>query len=173
MDGKRVRSEVVVFNGTRYHRYPDSSHRSLRLYFNDGNRRSLHRAIWESLHGPVPRGFHVHHKDRNALNNDPDNLEARDGREHAKEHLDAHREEMRRRDLLCCWCRKKFSSAASHTRFCSNRCKSAWRRASGVDDRKRFCVMCGKQFIRNRFEGVVTCSRHCASCFRESNRRRL
>ena len=32
-----------------------------------------------------------------------------------------------------------------NARFCSNKCKSAWRRASGVDDEDRTCIVCGRR----------------------------
>jgi hypothetical protein len=42
--------------------------------------------VWESLHGPVPRGSVVHHRDRNSLNDEPANLQAMTRKEHADEH---------------------------------------------------------------------------------------
>lgn len=51
-------------------------------------RRALHRTIWQDYHGrPIPKGYHVHHKDENPLNNSPENLEAKPGGEHLREHL--------------------------------------------------------------------------------------
>jgi len=47
-------------------------------------------------------------------------------------------------------------------RFCSNKCKSAWRRASGLDDVTRKCVVCGADFTINRYTKTKTCSRVCA-----------
>lgn len=46
-------------------------------------------------------------------------------------------------------------------RFCSNGCKSAWRRASGVDDVTRDCAMCGAQFTCNKYRKTSHCSRSC------------
>jgi hypothetical protein len=43
-------------------------------------------AIWERKNGPLPRGYVVHHKDRNSLNDDPDNLIALTRAEHTREH---------------------------------------------------------------------------------------
>jgi hypothetical protein len=42
--------------------------------------------VWESLHGPVPKGHVVHHEDRDTLNDDPANLEVITKREHLIEH---------------------------------------------------------------------------------------
>lgn len=50
--------------------------------------------------------------------------------------------------------------------FCSNSCKSAHRRASGVDDEVRKCVECGGSFTINRYKKTAACSRSCAQSFR-------
>lgn len=42
--------------------------------------------VWESLHGKVPRGSVVHHRDRDSLNDEPNNLQALTRKEHADEH---------------------------------------------------------------------------------------
>lgn len=81
--------EVVTFNGLRYRRYPDSPNRSDRLYYTTrtrGRTIRLHVAIWEHENGPVPDGYHVHHRDGDTLNNDIGNLECLPGSEHHRHH---------------------------------------------------------------------------------------
>lgn len=56
-------------------------------------------------------------------------------------------------------------------RFCSNACKSAWRRASGVDDVNRPCSECGDLFRVNKYETVATCSNPCRQRLRNRTRR--
>lgn len=34
----------------------------------------LHRAVWKKAHGNIPKGYEVHHKDHNTLNNSLSNL---------------------------------------------------------------------------------------------------
>ena len=41
---------------------------------------------WEFANGPVPKGYLVHHKDRNKLNDDPANLELMTRAQHILEH---------------------------------------------------------------------------------------
>lgn len=48
-------------------------------------------------------------------------------------------------------------------RFCSNNCKSEWRRRAGVDDVDRKCSECGAVFRINRYARKLTCSPACAS----------
>lgn len=54
--------EVVVFQGRKYPRYPDSPKKVHRLYFGRSGH-LLHRDVWEHHHGPIPDGHHVHHID--------------------------------------------------------------------------------------------------------------
>ncbi len=42
--------------------------------------------VWESMRGPLPKGWVVHHKDRDSLNDHPDNLVGMTRRDHAAEH---------------------------------------------------------------------------------------
>jgi HNH endonuclease len=44
------------------------------------------RLVWAAHNGPIPRGMIVHHKDRNALNDEIDNLQMMTKAEHMNEH---------------------------------------------------------------------------------------
>ena len=86
-----VEHEVVVYNGVRFYRYPNSKSYTGRHYFTPGFKRKkgidwLHRQIWKDQHGDIPNGYHIHHKDGNTLNNDISNLEAIEGRKHLEYH---------------------------------------------------------------------------------------
>lgn len=48
-------------------------------------------------------------------------------------------------------------------RFCSNRCKSKWRRDNGLDNEQRTCTYCGKTFEVNKYSKTKNCSRSCAN----------
>lgn len=47
---------------------------------------SVHRLIYEEAYGPIPKGYHIHHKDGNKLNNDLSNLEILTASEHIRLH---------------------------------------------------------------------------------------
>lgn len=77
------------------------------------------------------------------------------------------REAYQRRQPLestCDHCGKSFLSITrrENDRFCTNACKSAWRRASGLDDVERICAACGNTFVVNHYAKTRTCSRTCA-----------
>ena len=46
-------------------------------YSDNGKRKTakVHRFVYEQAFGPIPKGFDIHHKDENKLNNNLDNLE--------------------------------------------------------------------------------------------------
>jgi len=51
--------------------------------------------------------------------------------------------------------------------YCSNKCKSAARRASGVDNELRLCPCCKCYFSANRYSKTETCSRSCSNRYRK------
>lgn len=66
-------------------------------------------------------------------------------------------------EYTCEQCGRKHKTLAARGqgRFCSNKCKAAYRRASGVDDEDRACERCGKVFRVNRYSKQRYCSRSC------------
>lgn len=63
----------------------------------------------------------------------------------------------------CMNCGKEFEALPfGKHEFCSNSCKSAYRRKSGVDNEKRICKICGRQFEVNKYSKTRFCSKECA-----------
>lgn len=65
----------------------------------------------------------------------------------------------------CQQCNKEYFSkliAKGRTRFCSNPCKSKWRRDQGVDEIEKICLNCTKHFMNNKYSKQVYCCRSCA-----------
>jgi hypothetical protein len=71
-------------------------------------------------------------------------------------------------EATCYQCGSTYESTMPG-RFCSNKCKSAWRRDSGVDDEQRACVVCGTSFTVNRYSKKRACGRPCGGVI--ANRR--
>lgn len=92
-----------------------------------------------------------------------------EGRKWHSEHSKEIWENMPMTTKICECCGKEFDiniNSASRTRFCSNKCKSKWRRDSGLDDIIKICPICGKEFKTNKYSKTKTCSRECGGIFR-------
>ena len=69
----------------------------------------------------------------------------------------------------CLQCGKLFMGEKG-SKFCSNACKSAYRRKTGVDNVERRCEICGKMFSVDKYSKTKTCSRKCATQLRKKNK---
>lgn len=67
------------FDGGLYRIWPSET------YLTRGGKK-LHRDVWEGAFGPIPRGCHIHHRDRNPRNNVLSNLECIAAQHHLSEY---------------------------------------------------------------------------------------
>jgi hypothetical protein len=74
-------------------------------------------------------------------------------------------------ELVCEFCGDVYQTLAGHARFCSNRCKAAARRASGIDLSEYSCEICGVGFESDKNSPTRTCSRSCGAKLRWKERR--
>lgn len=87
---------------------------------------------------------------------------------HAQEVLFQYHEHLFKREVEknCEVCGNKYVTtnlSAINSRFCSNNCKSQFRRDSGVDDVSRTCAHCSNPFTVNKYMKTKYCSRSCAA----------
>lgn len=76
-------------------------------------------------------------------------------------------ENLEPKKYICKYCGKAFYKLPlGGSKFCSNNCKSAYRRKTGVDNEKRICAVCGKEFYANKYAKTKTCSKECATALR-------
>jgi len=125
----------------------------LKLHFTDEKRAALRKIADENRH--LTKGWH----------------KSEEGKAwhiyHAKKHRFGKWES---RECTCENCEKTYQTTKlSNSRFCSNNCKSAFRRKSGVDDREFICPMCNAVFICNKYSKKKCCSITCAKKFRWQN----
>ena len=176
-------------------------------YLNSTIRQRLHRYVWQHFNGPIPEGYHIHHRDGNKGNNDIENLAvvshskhttyhgignsmdsewmewsrknllknaipaasewhgSEEGREWHKEHYENMKDRLHATsEFVCEFCGEGFEAVDNgQNKFCSNRCKSAWRRASGIDDEVRKCAYCGENFTVNKYKKTKCCSKTCSN----------
>lgn len=63
--------------------------------------------------------------------------------------------------ITCKCCQKAAIGKTKHQEFCSNACKSAWRRRAGLDNIERNCPVCGMIFFKNKYKKFRFCSKKC------------
>lgn len=68
-------------------------------------------------------------------------------------------------NYTCAVCKKEFVGEKG-SKFCSNACKSKYRRNEKKDLKKFVCKCCGKEFYANKYKNQITCSRSCANKYR-------
>lgn len=169
-----------------------------------GKRQRLHRYVWETENNvTIPKGYDIHHKDGNKLNNDISNLillardehqslhqrnltdeqrkkraenllknaipkaskwhKSEQGREWHKQHGKEVFAKLEPIKYICTFCGAEFKTKNRYSKtsntFCSNKCKSAFRRASGVDNVIRECVQCGEPFTANKYSTAKRCEK--------------
>ena len=166
-------------------------------YLNSTIRKRLHRYVWEKERGEIPKGYHIHHVDKNKANNDISNLALISASDHEKLHgaeeerkilsrkcadharkfaIEWHKSEAGRKwhsenatgrkaprvTKTCEVCGKEFQGTKTQ-RFCSNNCKSKYRRMTKADNITAICGVCGKEFTTNKYKPSKYCCRECAS----------
>lgn len=81
-----------------------------------------------------------------------------EGHEWHKKHYEQMKEKLHiPKRFVCEYCNKEFVNTQINSRFCSNKCKSAWRRKSGIDDITKICFKCGKEYIANKYQKTKYC----------------
>lgn len=188
----------ITFNGIKYTKDIKTGY-----YLNSTTRKRLHRVVWEYYKGKIPKGYEIHHKDKNKDNNSINNLQLVSKKEHIEIHkrLLTEEERQKRRDnlnqnarpkaiewhksekgkewhkehykkslgtlkkevLKCLNCDKEYETINhGNNKFCSNKCKSVYRRKSGVDNIERECIICGNKFETNKYSKTKRC-KNCKS----------
>lgn len=201
MEIKRKTVEVIWIDYDGIKWYPDR-----RGYWigsvGDGKITRLHIYVWEKFNGPVPPGFHVHHKDHDPNNNEIENLELIEGHKHLSAHSKENREiaafnlqnyaapeakvwhksdegrewhKLQYESTLapkweekvikkCIVCGKEFETSVlmqNKSKFCSNACKSKYRRDMKLDNIEKTCELCGGRFWSNKYDKQRFCSVDC------------
>lgn len=92
------------------------------------------------------------------------------GREWHAEHAKQIMKDRQAREYKCTYCGKLFQSRKiqvnSPHSFCSNNCKSAYRRKMGFDNVKKICKVCGGEYFANKYQNTSRCE----DCRRKRNR---
>jgi len=165
----------------------------------DRPRTRAHRWVWISIHGLIPKGYHIHHKNDDKSDNSIENLELIEQSRHMRIHYTEEKKEWAKkwvdeiRPLTKAWhaseegrawhklhalkckfgkgdpvkytcncCGKSFESTKkARAFFCSNNCKSKFRRDEGLDDVEKKCPSCQSVFKSNKYAKTIYCCRAC------------
>ncbi|MFW9899697.1 MAG: HNH endonuclease signature motif containing protein [Candidatus Thorarchaeota archaeon] len=71
----------------------------------------------------------------------------------------------------CLQCKNEFEGFPFQ-KFCSNVCKSKYRRSNKLDHETRICSICGKEFETIKYGKTKTCSRDCGAKLSGENRKK-
>lgn len=72
-------------------------------------------------------------------------------------------------EFICDECGKSYiAEITGSNRFCSNNCKTKWRKKSGIDNETRVCAACSREFVVNKYSKTKSCSPSCAFKVRKS-----
>jgi len=93
-----------------------------------------------------------------------------EGREWHKKHYETTKDKLHAEaEFKCEMCGDSFvTQVTGKNRFCSNKCKSKWRRKSGVDDVTKVCGYCGNEYQSNKYSKSSFCSKSCSMKHRHS-----
>lgn len=170
-------------NGKHYlmHRYvleyyngeiPENFH----IHHKDGNKENNDISNLECINGHEHSSYHSNKRDKNILRENIKKAQeyaiiwhkSEEGRNwhsiHAKEVAEKLRNE--KVTCICEFCGKEYKTVKNmlhKSKFCSNNCKSAYRRKIKADFIEKQCEICGNVFESNKYNHVRTCSRKCAN----------
>lgn len=134
------------------------------------NLQLLHKKDHKSYHAKIQGDKNVDNGHLNNIRNMTKEWHAsEDGLEWHRKHYQQMKEKLLvKSEFVCEFCGKSFQAVGhGNNRFCSNKCKSAWRRESGIDDETRECEVCGRHFTANKYSKTRTCSKSCGSKLRK------
>jgi len=69
-------------------------------------------------------------------------------------------------EISCKQCNAKAITKTYHQEFCSNACKSKWRRDNHIDDVEKLCPMCNQTYKTNKYSRSKTCGSACGRLFK-------
>lgn len=111
----------------------------------NGKRERLHRYVWIYHFGEIPKGYHIHHKDENRLNNDISNLELLQENEHLLLHGKTERcKDISRKNLkLAQKSAILWHKSEKGKEFHKKLSKMSWENKQPIS---YVCTQCGKSF---------------------------
>lgn len=93
---------------------------------------------------------------------------SKEGREWHKKQYEVSLAKREKVKFICEYCGKEYETYKQQkNRFCSLKCKSAYRRESGIDNIERICLKCNRPFMTNKYGKT----KYCYNCRPKQKRR--
>lgn len=130
--------------------------------------RSEHRKIHADLLTDEQRELKRQNLNKNARPKAIEWHKSEQGKEWHRQQISIQRElGVFKHKLTCTNCGKVYVGEINgKNTFCSNACKSAYRRKTGKNLEERVCTICGNTFMTDKYKKSQTCSRSCANKLR-------
>ena len=125
-----------------------------------------HRKVWEDVHGSkIPKGYAVHHIDKNTSNNNPNNLEIIPRGKHQSDHVKERlKDPEKMKELLLNLNKaqekaKEWHRSKKGKKWHKEQYKNTLAKAKKY---KRTCVQCGKEYFTTRKVKTRFCQHRCS-----------
>lgn len=89
---------------------------------------------------------------------------SKEGRQWHKEQYNNTKDKLHQRLIIkCLTCGKviEVGKGGAGNKFCSNKCRSQYRRNIGIDNKEFICRYCGNSFVTNKYSPAKYCSKEC------------
>lgn len=152
--------ETIMYRGRKYHRYPQSKRRHLRVYYwrhTEYIPKALHRQMYEDKCGEIPKGYVVHHKDGDPLNNSISNLEVMPRGRHQSEHCQTDKRKQQSINNLERYARPKAIE------WHKSDVGREWHRKHASKQREGKCLQCRKKYKYKSIRTKKYCSKNCGA----------
>lgn len=150
-----MQTDIIVFGGVNFIRYPESKVVSDTRYYKGRWRINgklmktyLHRVMWMEANGPIPAGHHIHHKDENYLNNTLENFECITSSKHLSDHYHSKSAQWKAAKTatlinVAQEAAKEWHKSEEGREWHSKHMQEAWAARVALP---KICTVCGKQY---------------------------
>lgn len=163
---RRMPDKHQYFKGKMFTRDENTGYYLCSTNSSDGRRKRMHVYVWEYYNGPVPAGYHVHHRDEDKSNNNISNLELKTRSEHLsfhakEEYKRAHDERIRILKEKAIPKAKEWHKSNEGHKWHQDHYEKT--KDNLHVDKEFICFCCGKNFVTKANGQTKYCSNNCKS----------
>ena len=164
-----MQTETISYRGTNFIRYPESKNRTERVYYSgwvkiNGVQKKIRLHVYKYMCevGEIPKGYHIHHKNEDTLDNKTDNFELLTHKKHISDHVTKWNRE--NREFVLSHLDKirpktvEWHQSEEGRKWHSENQKTAW---SKKEFRVETCQQCGKEYKTKAIQPTKYCHQNC------------